>query len=238
MVSGIQQPAFVLRKRPFQESSEIVDLFTPERGKVSCVVKGAKRKRVGGSLAQRLQLFRPIVVRFQGRGDLKTLVDAEDLREPYLFHHDCFYAAYYANELLLRLLQQEESYTELFADYASLLDTLSLGGSPRKPLRRFEWSILQTLGGDPDLTVDLNGKPIAADKWYHFEPNAGWIEVAEHAAVKCTPGLWVMALAANDGEVWASRFARELCHTLLLPYIGEAPFKSRLLWQQQAQQQQ
>lgn len=237
MAMGVQQPAFVLRKRPFQESSEIVDLFTPERGKVSCVVKGAKRKRVGGSLAQRLQLFRPVVVRFQGRGELKTLVEAEDLREPYVLRDECLYAAYYANELLLRVLQQEESYTELFADYANLLEVLSFGSLPREPLRRFEWRTLQTLGAALDLTTDANGEAIEPNKCYHLDADVGWQETPVQAANESVPGHWLLALATNDSAAWASKFARELCQTLLLPYIGEAPFKSRLLWQQQSQQQ-
>ncbi len=237
MAMGLQQPAFLLRKRPFQESSEIVDLFTPERGRVSCVVKGAKRKRLGGSLSQRLQLFRPLVVRFQGRGDLKTLLDAEDLQEPCTLVGECFYAAHYANELLLRVLQQEESYAELFADYASLLEILKAEPSPRAPIRRFEWSVLRTLGAEPDLRADANGEPIDPDKWYHFVDNAGWLDALEHAASKPASGRWLLALAINEPEAWASKFARELCRTLLLPYIGEAPFKSRLLWQQQTQQQ-
>ena len=237
MAIGVQQPAFVLRKRPFQETSEIVDLFTPEQGRVSCVVKGAKRKRVGGSLAQRLQLFRPLVVRFQGRGDLKTLVEADDLREPYSLRDDCFYAACYANELLLRVLQQEEVYAELFAGYASLLDVLASGLSPREPLRRFEWRVLQSLGADLDLTVGANGVLIEPDKWYDFEADVGWVEVLEHTSMRPVSGRWLLALAHNEPRAWVSKFARELCQMLLLPYVGETPFKSRILWQQQSQQQ-
>ena len=237
MAIGVQQPAFVLRKRPYQESSEIVDLFTPEQGRVSCVVKGAKRKRVGGSLAQRLQLFRPLIARFQGRGDLKTLIDADDLQECYVLRDDCFYAACYANELLLRVLQQEESYHELFADYASLLEVLASSCSIRAPLRHFEWSVLQTLGAEPDLTAGANDEPIEPEKWYDFEANFGWVEVVGHSPSKPASGRWLLALARNDPQAWASRFARELCQTLLLPYVGETPFKSRLLRQQQSQQQ-
>lgn len=237
MAKGIQQPAFVLRKRPFQESSEIVDLFTPQHGKVSCVIKGAKRKRLGGSLAQRVQLFRPIVVTFQGRGELKNLLEAEELQAPYFLRDECYYAAHYANELLLRVLQHEESSPELFAQYATLLETLSSGRLPRVPLRRFEWYILQMLGAEPVLTVDVSGRPIDVDKCYYFEAEAGWVEHVD-ASMAGFPGQWLMNLASDADEAWASKLARELCKKLLLPYIGDAPFKSRLLWQQQMQQQQ
>jgi DNA repair protein RecO (recombination protein O) len=235
---GITQPAFVLRKRPYQETSEIVELFTPEYGRVSCMVKGAKRKRIGGTLAQRLQLFSPLVVRFQGKTDLKTLSEVDNLQAPHMLAGESYYAAHYSNELLLRVLQQQQAQTELFAHYAKLLSTLSTGCSPRAPIRRFEWSVLQSLGAEPDMRYDAVGSALNANKCYYFDADSGWREVSENAVPEKVAGGLVLALASGNDELWGSRFARTLCERLLAPYIGDAPFKSRQLWQQQVQQQQ
>lgn len=238
MAQGIQQPAFVLRKRSYQESSELVDFFSPEKGRISCVVKGAKRKRIGGTLAQRLQLFRPLLVRYHGRGSLKLLSDVEDLQVPHALSNEAYYAAHYINELLLRILQEEESYPELFAQYAKLLAALSAGSSPRVTIRRFEWRVLQALGADPDLRSDAQGKAIDRNKCYHFVADEGWYEAPQPGGSGVVQGVWLEAFAGHDPEAWASRTARELLEHLLRPYVGKAPFKSRLLWQQQVQQQQ
>lgn len=53
----------------------MLDVFTEESGRVRLVAKGARSKRSG--LKGALQPFTPLLVRFGGRGEVKTLRSAE-----------------------------------------------------------------------------------------------------------------------------------------------------------------
>ncbi len=64
------QRAFVLHSRPWSETSLMLDVFTEESGRVRLVAKGARSKR--SNLKGALQPFTPLLVRFGGRGEVKT----------------------------------------------------------------------------------------------------------------------------------------------------------------------
>lgn len=69
------QRAFVLHSRPWSETSLMLDVFTEESGRVRLVAKGARSKR--SNLKGALQPFTPLLLRFGGRGEVKTLRSAE-----------------------------------------------------------------------------------------------------------------------------------------------------------------
>jgi len=234
MSQSQQQPAYVLRKRAYRETSELVDLMTPNLGRLSCVVNGAKRKRSGGSYTQRLQLFQPLFVRFQGRSELKTLVDVEDVGPLAPLVGEAFFGACYANELLLRVLQPTDLCVELFAAYGELLRQLAQPEMLRLALRRFEWQVICHLGADLDLSVDASsGRPLEAGQCYEFLPGSGWRGVGAEGQ-EGVPGDWALAFSNHESKAWESSRARRVLALLLLPYVGEAPFKSRDFWVQSA----
>lgn len=234
MSQSQQQPAYVLRKRAYRETSELVDLMTPNLGKLSCVVNGAKRKRSGGSYTQRLQLFQPLVVRFQGRSELKTLIDVEDVGPLTPLVGEAFFGACYANELLLRVLQPTDLCLELFAGYGDLLRQLAQPEMLRLALRRFEWQVVCHLGADLDLSIDaISGRPLEAAQRYEFLPGRGWRGVGAEGR-ESVSGDWALAFSNQEPNAWESPQARRVLSLLLLPYVGEAPFKSRDFWVQSA----
>lgn len=69
------QRAFVLHSRPWSETSLMLDVFTEESGRVRLVAKGARSKR--SNLKGALQPFTPLLLRYSGRGEVKTLRSAE-----------------------------------------------------------------------------------------------------------------------------------------------------------------
>ncbi len=69
------QRAFVLHSRPWSETSLMLDFFTEESGRVRLFAKGARSKR--STLKGALQPFTPLLLRFGGRGEVKTLRSAE-----------------------------------------------------------------------------------------------------------------------------------------------------------------
>ena len=232
MISVRLDPAFVLHKRPYRETSELVELFTFSAGRIGCIARGASRKRRGGALSQRLQLFRPILVAVQGQSDLKTLTQVEDVALAHYLSGDGFYAACYVNELLLRVLQPEDAYPEVFAAYADLLPHF---GSPNEwpwRLRRFEWQLIKALGGGFDLSLDSeSGEQVQPGFYYVFRKDQGWVGSSEFDQ-SAVSGQWIRDFSEDSPAAWRSREAKELCRALLYTFAGDKPFRSRELWRQ------
>jgi DNA repair protein RecO (recombination protein O) len=103
------QVAFVLHSHDWSESSLILELFTRDAGRVVAAAKGAKRPT--SQLRAVLMPFQRIAVQFaRSRGDdgseVRTLRSAEWGGEAAPMHGAAWFAGFYLNELLLRLLPQ------------------------------------------------------------------------------------------------------------------------------------
>ncbi len=131
------QRAFVLHSRPWSETSLMLDVFTEESGRVRLVAKGARSKR--SNLKGALQPFTPLLVRFGGRGEVKTLRSAEAVSLALPLSGITLYSGLYVNELISRVLEHETRFSELFFDYLHCIQALAgASGSPEPALRRFE----------------------------------------------------------------------------------------------------
>ena len=67
------QPAFILHRRDWQNSSLILDILTLDYGRLSLLAKGGKRSKSQALL----QPFYQLVVSWSGRSDLKTLTSID-----------------------------------------------------------------------------------------------------------------------------------------------------------------
>ena len=76
--------AFVLHRRPYRETSYIVDFFTLQEGKISAVAKGVKNSK--SDRKSLLQPFQPLNVQLAGKSDLKNLL----FESTYLDHKSLF----------------------------------------------------------------------------------------------------------------------------------------------------
>lgn len=59
------EPAFLLHKRPYRETSALVELLTLQHGRVRAVAQGVQRP--GSRARSRLQPFAPMHVTWTGR---------------------------------------------------------------------------------------------------------------------------------------------------------------------------
>ncbi|WP_299592039.1 DNA repair protein RecO [uncultured Microbulbifer sp.] len=148
------QPAYILHSRPFRDSSLILELLTPDYGRIACIAKGARRDKQRRQRA--LQPFSPLLVTLLGRHDLKTLGPLENAGQSLWLKGRAVYAGLYANELLVRLMPEGESLLSVFVAYQQLLDALSGVSGERSsdlelPLRQFELHLLRSLGSCPEL---------------------------------------------------------------------------------------
>src|SRR5260221_8331150 len=110
---------FVLHRRPYRDTSLIVDLFTRDYGRLSTFARAARGPR---SRFAPLQPFRPLLLSWSGRGEAPTLTAAEgDGPPPPALGPRYLLSAFYLNELLLRYLGPRDRKSELYLHYAATL---------------------------------------------------------------------------------------------------------------------
>ena len=148
------QPAFLLHRKPYRDSSRIYDFFTLDHGVISLMAKSVWRKEKGGSLASLIQPFTPLLISFVGRASLKTLSKVELADNHKNLTGERIFCALYLNELLLKLVGRNIPYPELFGYYSTSLDALKIATYVEEPLRSFELFLLAELGYEIDLETD------------------------------------------------------------------------------------
>jgi len=172
------QPAYVLHRYDWSETSLILDLFTRELGRVAVAAKGAKRpySQLRSVLLpfQRLQvsLSRP---RDDEAAEVHTLRQAEwagGLPGP---GGAALFSAFYLNELLMKLLGREDPHPLLFDAYAAVLPGVAAGGDTEQAaLRSFELLLLRETGLLPELAhTTADSQPLQPRALYLVRPDAG-----------------------------------------------------------------
>lgn len=237
------QPAYILHSRPYRDSSLILELLTPEFGRIGCVARGARRDKQ--RRRQSLQPFAPLLISLLGRGELKTLGPVESAGSALWLRGRAVYAGLYANELLVRLLAVGEAQYGVFACYQTLLQGLAevAGESAEQleaPLRRFELQLLYELGSCPQLDYCAHSQEaVTADGNYRLENETGFVPVFRQGgrqAVNEFSGADLQALerARHTGEFDRALLApaKRLTRLLLAPLLGEKPLQSRELFKQ------
>ncbi len=226
------QRAFVLHGRHYSETSLMLDLFTENDGRVTVLAKGARSRR--SSLKGVLQPFTPLLVRWSGRGEVKTLRNAEAVSLGLPLSGLMLYSGLYVNELLCRVLAAETDYASLFFDYLHCLQWLAgATGSPEPALRRFELALLEHLGYGVDfLHCAGSGEPIDDNMTYRYREEKGFIAslVVDHQSFT---GRELQSLASRAfTSVDQLRAAKRFTRMALKPYLGGKPLKSRELFKQ------
>lgn len=173
----------------------IVELLTRDHGRVGMVARGliAPKRHPLRAALQPLQYIR---VDYQARGELARLVQAEALDVAPALTGDRLMAAFYANELLLKLTPRNDAAQSLFELYARVRSELPDTSSLSWTLRRFERDLLDSLGvGLPwDLTQD--GEQCIPSSRYRLDPELGPIAERGHGG-QGVSGEALLALAAD-----------------------------------------
>ncbi|GAL19410.1 DNA recombination and repair protein RecO [Vibrio maritimus] len=172
-MDGLQR-CFVLHRRPYSESSLILDVFSEEYGRVTLLSKGARSKR--SNLKGALQPFTPLLLKWSGNGSMKTLRQAEAISLGLPLTGVNLYSAMYVNELIARVLASEIPFPELFHDYLQALTELAHNTNPEPALRRFELALLSAMGYGVDfLHCAGTGEPIDPTMTYRYREQKGFI---------------------------------------------------------------
>lgn len=190
------QPAFVLHRRPYRDTSLLLEVFSQDQGRLGLVARGAAASR--SRLKGLLQPFAPLLLSWSGAGELATLTAAEEGGRPIPLPPHRVLASLYVNELLLRLLPRLDPHPGLFAAYETLLAELVAAPGEEPPLRRFEKRLLDELGYG--LTLDreaASGTPIVAEEHYCYVLDRGPLAAGQAQVGVPISGRGLLAL--RDG---------------------------------------
>lgn len=144
--------AIILSRRDFGESDRLLTLFTPARGKLRAIAKGARKP--SAKVSGHVELFaRSDCLIHKGR-NLDILTQAQ-LLEPYLgLREDLGRGAYasYVAELLDRFTaDDEEASGDLFMLLHETLARIAEAADPQLAARFFELQLLDIAGFRPEL---------------------------------------------------------------------------------------
>ena len=171
------EPAYVLHRYDWSESSLILELLTRNHGRVAVVAKGAKKP--SSNFRPVLLPLQPLHVAFGGDAEIRTLKSAEWQGGHVMPTGDNLLSGYYLNELLMRLLARDDPHPALFDAYAATVRVLA-GDSEhtlQPALRAFELLLLREIGLLP--TLDLQTAtlaPLQDAQRYSLRPEGGLVE--------------------------------------------------------------
>ncbi|MGB0663900.1 MAG: DNA repair protein RecO [Pontibacterium sp.] len=220
-----RQAGYVIHTRPYRDTSMLVDFFTIEHGRVSAVVRGARRPNA--KLRAFLQPFTPLVLSWQGRGELKTIITLESADQPLMLVGHSLMCGLYLNELLQRLLPIAEGFPKLYVYYQYALNALKAEDDVELALRAFELKLLSELG------YGLALAELDAHSSYQLSPKGELTRIHSqpYTGVPVLQGAWLLAIAEDQyQDPQVRKVAKYLTRTLLALRLGDKPLKSRELF--------
>lgn len=201
------QPAFILHRRPYRNTSLLLDAFSLEQGRIGLVARGAVAPR--SRLKGLLQPFTPLLLSWSGADELATLTGAEDAGLPIALPACRALAGLYVNELLVRLLRRLDPQPGLFAAYETLLTELAAASGEEPALRRFEKRLLDELGYGLNLDCEaVSGQPLIAEMQYRYVLDQGPLAMSSDEGGVPISGESLLAL--RDGRLADPAILREV----------------------------
>ena len=168
------EPAFMLHRYDWSESSLILEIFTRHHGRVALAAKGVKRP--SSSFRPILLPLQPLHISFGGEAEIRTLKAAEWVGGHVMPTGEALLSGYYLSELLLKLLARDDPHPRLFDVYARVVQVLASehGEVLQAALRSFELLLLREVGLLPSLHVQtLTLMPLQPAVRYTLVPESG-----------------------------------------------------------------
>jgi len=216
--------AFLIHRRMYQGSSLLLDFFTKDSGRLRLIARGARKSKTS------LQMFQCLSISFKGKGELKSLSQWEVDDQPRRLLGDDLILAMYANELILRLLPENDEYPETFNSYWTFLANLNALDSSDKEyaLRNFENQMLEDLGYGLDFSFDINDEHIKEDLQYEFIEHQGFNKNSNGAI----PGKTLVSLSKQETitDPIQLTILKKMNRKRLKSLLGDKPLKSKELF--------
>ena len=166
------EAAYVLHARPWRETSLLVEVLAEQQGRLGVIARGVQgpKRHVLRAALQPMQHIRLDAVL---QGELAQLRGAEALDAAPVLQGDASLAAFYVNELVLRLAPRGDALPELFDAYGEVRAFLASDAPLAWTLRRFERDLLEALGFGLSLEADVDGNAIDPAARYRLDPEQG-----------------------------------------------------------------
>ena len=174
------EPAFVVHRYDWSESSLILEVFTRHHGRVALVARGAKKP--SSNFRPVLLPLQPLNVAFGGDAEIRTLKGAEWVGGQVMPTGDGLLSGYYINELVLRMLARDDPHPGLFDAYTSTVQVLASehGEALQPALRAFELVLLRETGLLPVLDMQtLSQEPLDSGARYSLVPEGGLVRARD-----------------------------------------------------------
>ena len=232
------EPAYVLHRYDWSESSLILEVFTRHYGRIALVAKGVKRP--SSSFRPILLPLQPLHVAFGGDAEIRTLKAAEWMGGHVMPTGDALMSGIYLNELLLKLLARDDPHPKLFDLYASVVHVIASGHSValQSALRAFELLLLREIGLLPLLDVQtMTLLALDPESHYSLVPEGGLRQAHAQDRASLSGAQWVaLQHSLRDGAPFTatlracSRVMAELkpqLRTLLNYHCGVTTLRTR-----------
>ncbi len=225
-MSELSSHGYVIHRRPYRESSYIVELLTRDYGRIGLVARKPRGRAATNQAA--LESFNRVRVKWRGRGELKTLTGVEEAGR-FRLERDRLVYGLCLNELILRLFARFQESQELFELYESSLSGLISDPDPWAPLFRFELGLLGVLGYALNLETECrSGEPLMIDRRYFYKLDEGAVEHTSATAKGSVSGRTLLAMGAGDfTDSQVRREARGLLEQALLGLLSGGELKSK-----------
>ena len=201
------EPAFVLHRYDWSESSLILEVFTRNYGRLAVIAKGAKRP--SSSFRPVLLPLQRLHLAFGGDAEIRTLKSAEWQGGHVMPTGEALLSGYYLNELLMTLLAREDPHPVLFDVYANVVTVLASerGALLEAALRSYEMLLLREVGLLPQLDLQtLTLEPLDDAQPYVLVPEAGLRAAHADDRAYLSGGQWneLQSALAEDSHFTAT----------------------------------
>jgi len=230
------QPALVIHRRKYRESSLLIELLTKDYGLVALVARGARKSRDRTGL---IQPFHLLQISWQSRSELGTLTQVELVTNHAEFNKlpiclrlqgTALYCGLYINELISRVCHRGLMVEGLFESYLNAIIALEQFNEESKVLRVFEWQLIKLCGYGFSLDETADSQRVVKDNYYIFQEHLGIVEVIKEVPGSITGNS---LLALHQGE-WHDKKvlleAKVLFNQVIKTLAGEKPFAARALY--------
>ncbi len=145
------EPAFVLHRYDWSETSLVLEVFTRHHGRIALVAKGVKRP--SSQFRPVLLPLQPLHVSWTGDAEVRTLKAAQWQGGHVMPTGEALVSGSYLNELLMRLLARDDPHPRLFDHFTAAVQLLAEKSDAQElVLRAFELLLLRDVGLLPDLS--------------------------------------------------------------------------------------
>jgi DNA repair protein RecO (recombination protein O) len=234
-----EEPAFVLHRYDWSESSLILETFTRREGRIAIAAKGVKRPT--SQFRPVLLPLQPLLLSWGGDAEVRTLKSAQWQGGHVMPTGEALLSGSYLNELLMRLLARDDPHPRLFDHYALAVELLAERADVQAlVLRAFELLLLRDVGFLSDLAhegsslapldpearyvlASQSGLRLAHGDDAHHLSGAQWLDL--HAAMQSDDAL----LATMRASAPALPALRLQLRSVLHYHCGVRVFQTRQL---------